>query len=56
MRIKIRATAVTPSDCIARSFNVPASMSIPAIGLGHHAADRRPVTASVPRSDVTLVG
>lgn len=30
VRIKIHATAVTSSDCIVRSFNLPASMWIPA--------------------------
>jgi NADPH:quinone reductase-like Zn-dependent oxidoreductase len=56
VRIKIHATAVTSSDCIVRSFNLPASMWIPARLVVGITRPRRPVLGMVLAGEVETVG
>ncbi|HEX9121799.1 MAG TPA: NAD(P)-dependent alcohol dehydrogenase [Actinomycetota bacterium] len=56
VRIKIHATAVTSSDCIIRSFNLPASMWIPARLVLGITRPRRPVLGMVLAGEVEATG
>jgi len=56
VRIRIRATAVTSSDCIVRGFNLPASMWIPArLALGI-TKPRQSVLGRVVAGDIDAPG
>ena len=54
--IKIHATAVTSSDCMVRSFNLPYSMWIPARLVLGITRPRRPVLGMVVAGEVAGVG
>ncbi len=56
VRIKIHAAAVTSSDCIVRSFNIPASMWIPARLVLVITKPRRPVLGMVLAGEIENVG
>ncbi len=56
VRIKIHATAVTSSDCIIRSLNVPASMWIPARLVVGITKPRKPVLGMVLAGEIETVG
>ncbi len=56
VRIKIHATAVTSSDCIVRSFNIPAAMWIPARFVLGLTGPRRRVLGMVMAGEVDHVG
>ena len=54
--IKIRATAVTASDCIVRAFNVPLSYKLPmALAIGFR-KPRRPILGMVSAGEIESVG
>ncbi len=56
VRIKIHATAVTSSDCIVRSFNLPALMWIPARLVLGITRPSRPVLGMVLAGEIEAVG
>jgi len=56
VRIKIRATAVTSSDCIVRSFDVPMAMWVPARVVLGFTRPRRPVLGMVLAGEVDAIG
>jgi NADPH:quinone reductase-like Zn-dependent oxidoreductase len=56
VRIKIHASAVTSSDCIVRSFSVPASMWVPARLVLGVTRPRPPVLGMVFAGEVEAVG
>ena len=56
VRIKIHASAVTSSDCIVRSFSVPASTWVPARLVLGVTRPRRPVLGMVFAGEVEAVG
>ncbi len=56
VRIKIRATAVTSSDCIVRSFDVPMAMWVPARVVLGFTRPRRPVLGMVLAGEIDATG
>jgi len=56
VRIRVHATAVTSSDCIVRSFNLPVSMQVPARLVLGIAKPRRPILGMVLAGEIESVG